>query len=73
MKKDTWINHPTKKQLLLVIITWFIGSSLLVLSVTDLFTESFFQKEYIMMYFILIGSSYTTFKVFVNYRKNLLA
>ena len=45
MKKDTWINHPTKKQLLLVIITWFIGSSLLVLSVTDLFTESFFQKN----------------------------
>jgi len=41
------------------------------LSATDLFTESFFQKGYVMMYLILAASTFTAFKVTISYIKNL--
>jgi len=71
MKQNTFLNQPTTKQLILVLSAWFIGSVLLVLSATDLFTESFFQKDYFILYFLIAGATYTAFKVTTSYIKNL--
>lgn len=37
---------------------------------TDLFVERFFQKKYLTLYLLMIGSTISTAKVFINYRKN---
>jgi len=68
--KDSFLTNPTKKHLIIFGLLWFIGIALLTLSVTDLFTENFFQKRYVMMYFLMIGSSITTGKLYFNYWKN---
>ena len=44
---------PTLKQLLIVTGIWLIGALLLVLVMTDLFTESPFHVEYTMLFFLL--------------------
>ena len=68
--KRNFIKNPTRKNLILFILLWFVGIFLLTLSTTDLFTESFFQKKYIMIYFLMIGSTITTGKLYYNYWKN---
>ena len=69
-KKESFLTNPTKKHLLLFGLLWLIGNGLLTLSITDLFTESFFQKNYMMMYFFMIGSTIAIGKLYINYWKN---
>ncbi|WNW02747.1 hypothetical protein RRF68_04880 [Tenacibaculum sp. HL-MS23] len=69
-KKNSFITNPTKKHIIIFGLLWFIGITLLTLSITDLFTESFFQKNYVMIYFLMIGSTMTTGKLYYNYWKN---
>ena len=69
-KKESFLKNPTKKHLIIFGLLWFISIILLTLSITDLFTESFFQKKYVMMYFLIIGSSITTGRLYFNYWKN---
>ncbi|WP_275316972.1 hypothetical protein [Tenacibaculum bernardetii] len=69
-KKNSFITNPTKKHIIIFGLLWFIGITLLTLSITDLFTESFFQKNYVMIYFLMIGSTMTTGKLYHNYWKN---
>ena len=68
-QKRNWVTHPTKRNLLIIVTAWFVGNSLLILSTTDLFTESFFNKKYVMIYAMMIMSTWTTFKVTLNYFK----
>ncbi|WP_228451020.1 hypothetical protein, partial [Marnyiella aurantia] len=68
-QKRNWVTHPTKRNLLIIVTMWFVGNSLLILSTTDLFTESFFNKKYIIIYAMMIMSTWTTFKVIRNYSK----
>ena len=68
-KKNNWINNPSRKQMILFTLVYFIAILLLVLSMTNLFTESIIQKKYIMIYFLIIGSTLATIKVHQNYRK----
>ena len=68
-KKNNWINNPSRKQLLLFTLVYFIAILLLVLSMTNLFTESIIQKKYIMIYFLIIGSTLAIIKVHHNYWK----
>jgi hypothetical protein len=67
--KRNWVTHPTGRNLLIIVTIWFVGNGLLILSTTDLFTESFFNKKYIMIYAMMIMSTWTTFKVIRNYSK----
>jgi uncharacterized protein involved in response to NO len=67
--KNVWITNPSKRQVILFSILWLIGIALLVISMTDLFTKSIFQRKYIMMYLLILGSTVTIFKLFRNYFK----
>ena len=68
--KKSFITNPSKKNLILFTSLWLFGLILLALSTTDLFTESFFQKRYVMIYFLMIGSTVATGKLYINYWKN---
>ena len=70
VKKKSWLKNPSKKQVVYILAVWIIGITLIILSITDFFTESLFQKEYIVMYALIIGSTFTTFTAFNNYKKN---
>ena len=64
--RTNFLKHPSKKVLIVFTALWIIGISLLTLSMTDLFTEPFFQKKYFMLYFIIIGSTIVIGKLYVN-------
>jgi SAM-dependent methyltransferase len=49
-EKRNWVTHPTKTNLLIIVTIWFVGNGLLLLATTDLFTESFFSKKYLIIY-----------------------
>jgi len=68
--KRNFIKNPSKKDLILFTSLWLLGIILLTLSTTDLFTESFFQKKHFIIYFLMIGSTVTTGKLYFNYWKN---
>lgn len=68
LKKD-WRTHPTSRTILILVTVWLVSNSLIILSATDLFTESFFNKRYVMMYLLMIFSTWTTLKVVLNYFK----
>ena len=67
---NNWINNPTKKQLTLTILLGLTGFILLLLSMTNFFTETPFQGKYLILYFLLIGSALTVYKVCRSYYKN---
>lgn len=68
--KESFLTNPSKKQLALVTILWFIGITLLTLSDTDFFTESFFQKKDLMDSILIIGATIVPVKLYINYWKN---
>lgn len=68
--KRNWVKNPTKREVILVSIAWFAAAFLIILSVTNFFTESIFNKKYAMLYFLLIASIITVIKVFSNYFRN---
>ena len=67
---NNWINNPTKKQMTLVVLLGLTGFILLLLSMTNFFTETPFRGKYLMLYFLLIGASLTVYKVCRNYNRN---
>ena len=67
---QTNFTHPSKKILTICSLVWFVGLSLNILAMTDLFREFLFQKKYIVMHFLLIGSTAMTLFLWNNYFKN---
>lgn len=63
--------NPTKTQLILWTIAWFISSLLVVLAFTDLFRQNSFQFDNLIMGSIIslmvIGSTVSTIKLYRNY------
>ena len=68
--KRNFIKNPSKKNLVTFTILWLLGIVLLTLSITNLFTESFFQGKYVMIYLLMIGSTIATIKLYRNYWRN---
>ena len=68
--KRNFITNPSKKILILFTSLWLLGITLLILAMTDLFTESILQRKYVMVYFLMIGSTIVTGKLYFNYWKN---
>lgn len=62
--------NPSKKQLIICTAVWFIGLSLLVLVMTDLFTTSPFRSKYIMLYLLMAGSTLTVGWQHINFFRN---
>ncbi len=60
---------PSRKILLLFNLIWFIGTVLLVAVMTDLFTESPFQGQYLMLHFLVIASTVMVGRLNYNYSK----
>ena len=70
MKKANWIKNPSKKNLILFTILWVLGITLLILSMSNFLTENIIQKRYVTLYFLIIVSSLTVFKLHINFWKN---
>lgn len=69
-KKSSWVQNPTKKNVTLYIIFSFIGSLLIILSMTDFFTETPFQKRNTPMIMLLISCIWGCTNIIRNYTKN---
>ena len=68
--ENDWVKNPTKKQLIYVIILWFVSVEFVVISITDRFTKSFFGEGNILMYMLILISTLITLYVVRNYFKN---
>ena len=67
IKHETFITNPQKKHLVIFGLLWLIGNGLMVLSITDLFTERFFKSKATMIYVLMIISTVVTTKLYFNY------
>jgi hypothetical protein len=56
------------KQIVWLTIAWFIGISLLVLAMTDLFREPFFQRSNTFVLILIAVSSFTMAMRIVKYK-----
>jgi hypothetical protein len=65
--KRNWVTHPTKRNLLIIVIAWLVGNGLLILASTDLFTESLRNQKYILIYAMMVVSTAITLKVVSNF------
>lgn len=63
------MKNLSRKQIVLFTIIYFAGMLLLVLSITNLFTESIFQGKYLALYFLIIGATLTMLKIHLSYWK----
>lgn len=66
-KKANWTQNPTRKNVTLYIIFTSIGSLLILLSITDFFTENPFQKRNTVMFMLLISSIWSCVNIIRNY------
>ena len=55
-EKEKFYNfkYPTKKFILTYIILLSVANFLIVLSITNFFTEIYFNKKYMMMFYLMI-------------------
>jgi hypothetical protein len=58
---------PSKKILVIILITWFISVSILVLAVTNLFTESVFQRKFLAVNGLILSSTLSIRIIIRNY------
>jgi len=68
--KAKWYANPTKKQVVLFTILWFVAILLLIVGTTSAFTESFFNRKYTVIYILLIGATLSTARLIRNYFRN---
>ncbi|MEY4931408.1 MAG: hypothetical protein RI909_2132 [Bacteroidota bacterium] len=43
-KQQNWVTHSAKRNLFIVLIAWMVANGLLMISIMDLFRETFFNK-----------------------------
>jgi hypothetical protein len=68
-KKANWTQNPTRRTVTLYIIFTPICSLLILLSITDFFTENPFQKRNTVMFMLLISSIWSCVNIIRNYTK----
>ncbi|MBV7441685.1 hypothetical protein KRX57_09650 [Weeksellaceae bacterium TAE3-ERU29] len=68
-EKTNWVKNLSKKQVILFGVAWFIGALLLILSSTNLFTESLFQRRYMATNVLMLLSTITFAVVLISYLK----
>lgn len=73
-QKEKWFTYPTKRNLRIIVTIWLVGTVLLVLSITNFFEDSFFNKSFLMIYVMMFTSTWTVFEVVRNYfkKRNLM-
>ena len=70
MTKKNILQNPTKTNLIVFTLLWMVSVVLIILSATDLFTQTVFQKRYIPIFIIVLASSRVIAKLYFNYFKN---
>lgn len=68
--EPNFFKNPTKPQMILITVLWFIGVLLLVLATTDLFRESILQQKYMLTNLLIVGSTGTFYMSLRNYLLN---
>jgi hypothetical protein len=68
--KVSWMKNPTKKQTIAVATTALVCTALLVVAMTNLFSESLLQGKYFMLYLLIIFSAALTIRTVSSYFKN---
>ena len=68
-KQANWVQHPTKKQTIAVVICMIVSTFLIVLA-TNVFSESPFRRMNILLMLIIFPALITTIKVCRNYSAN---
>jgi hypothetical protein len=69
-KKANWVQNPTKKNLTIYIVLTFIGSLLILLAITDFFSENPFKMKNALMFMLLIYPIWNCLKLRRNYTNN---
>lgn len=64
-----WIKNPTKEHLFWISLVWVLSVGLVVLAITDFFTETIFQKRALVLLILMIGSGVAVFRVYKNFYK----
>jgi len=70
--RHNYRKHPTKKFLIIILVLWVISNFLLISSITNFFTESFFNRRYTLMYYLMIWTSISVIKLIYNFKKQLI-
>jgi hypothetical protein len=65
--KQNWTNNPTKKQVVLFSIAWFVTLIFIILVLTNLLTESFSFNKHPALCFLFIIGSFGMIRVCINY------
>ncbi|HKL36388.1 MAG TPA: hypothetical protein VJ899_08870 [Salegentibacter sp.] len=68
-ESSNWMKDPTTIQLILFTLFSSFGIVLLILVVTDLFTENPFKKQNLLLFFLALASAIATIKLHINYWK----
>jgi hypothetical protein len=69
-KKANWVQNPTKKIVALYIVLTFIGSLLILIAITDFFSENPFQMKNVLMFLLLIYPIWNCLKLVRKYTNN---
>lgn len=68
--KSNWVSNPTKRQIILMTLIWLTGIILMILVMTNFFTESAFKSKNLILFFLIILATKTEIKVIRNFFKN---
>ena len=69
-KKANWVQNPTKKIVTLYIVLTSIGSLLILLAITDFFSENPFKMKNALMFMLLIYPIWNCLKLMRKYANN---
>lgn len=70
IENSHWFIRPSKKHLVIFTVIWFICVLIILLDMTDLFTQSFVNRSHLFTYFVLLFFASFFIKVYSNYFKN---
>jgi len=68
-EKINWYENPSKKTLIIFGLLWGISNMLLVLVLTDLFTENPLKAKNIMLMIFMLGSTLSVTQLYLRYYK----
>lgn len=70
LQKENYFQNPTKKTLIIFVLFSMVGLLLCFLAMSDFFTETVFQKQYLMMWALIAMNILMLVKLFRNFHKN---
>lgn len=66
---ESWYDRPKKKQIKIISVVYALCIIPVVLDMTDLFQQSFFQKKYFGIHLSLFLAGLGYYRVLKNYRR----